>query len=40
VSIATSSRGRINFLEEMNYRMEETQETDEVNYVLIPDIDK
>ncbi len=33
-------RGRVNFMEEVNYKMEEASEMEEVNYVVVPNVER
>jgi hypothetical protein len=34
--LAAASRGRINYMEEVNYKMEEAAEMEEVAYIMLP----
>lgn len=34
------SRGKVNFMEEVNYKMEEGCEMEEVSYVMIPNLER
>jgi hypothetical protein len=33
-------RGRVNFMEEVNYKMEEASEMEEVDYVVVPNVER
>jgi hypothetical protein len=35
-----AGRGRVNFMEEVNYKMEEASEMEEVNYVVVPNVER
>lgn len=40
VSGMAAPRGRVNFMEEVNYKMEEPSEIEEVNYVIVPNVER